>query len=61
MGAVAKIERATRDLTNCVDDLTTLAHSQQSEHILHTNLPELISANRKLYDLVLELQPVRVA
>lgn len=50
-------ERRLHDLTNAVDDLTTIAQSRQGFHVLAGNRTELIAAMRKLHDLVLETQP----
>ena len=48
-------ERRVHDLTNIVDDLTTLCQTREGVHILRASRSELVAAKRKLDDLVLDL------
>lgn len=54
-------ERRIRDLTDTVDDLTTLAHSRDGMRVLRSQHLELIGNLRKLHDLVMDTEPTMQA
>lgn len=54
-------ERRLRDLTDVVDDLTTLTHSRQGARIVKASRTDLVAALKKLHDLVIETEPTPIA
>lgn len=51
------VERKLNDLTNAVDDLTTLAHNRAGIRELIAGRNTLMDSLRKIHDLVLETAP----
>ena len=55
------VERKLNDLTNTVDDLTTLAHNRAGVRELMAGRKTLLDSLRKLHDLVMETAPAQAA
>jgi hypothetical protein len=52
------IARRLSDLTDAVDDLTTLCQKRVGVQELRKNRPEFIEALKKMHDLAIETMPV---
>lgn len=50
-------ERRLNELTNAIDDLTTLAQTPELADVLRGQHKELIANLRKLHDLVMDTEP----
>ncbi len=51
-------ERKLDDLTQAIDDLTSLAHSRAGVQTIRARYPVLVDAIRRMHDLILDFKPV---